>query len=193
MAERSEISAWVGRHILPYEADVRAWLRRAAVAPHEIDDVIQESYCKIATLQDTDHIDNPRAYFFRVARNLVLMQARRARIVRIDTVAEIDALNILDDRPNPEEEVTAHRDLQHLKSLIDALPEKCRRVFVLRKIENLPQKEIARRLGITENTVEAQAAKGLQLILKAWSGNTPKSVRTRYGTDEPEQRNRKRD
>lgn len=183
MSERTEIVIWVGRHILPYEADVRAWLRRASVPPHEIDDVIQESYCKIAALESTAHIANPRAYFFQVARNLVYQQARRARIIRIETVAEIDSLSILDDGPNPEEEVTSLRELERLHAMIAALPERCRQVFVLRKIEDLPQREIAARLGISESTVEAQVTRGLKLILKAWSEgtqNAPKGMRQEH-------------
>lgn len=100
MAERSDIVAWVGRQILPHEGEVRAWLRRSNLPPHEVDDVIQEAYCKLAGLEAVAHIHNPRAYFYQTARTIVLMQARRARIVRIDTIGEIDALNILDERPN---------------------------------------------------------------------------------------------
>ncbi len=192
MVERSDIVVWVGRNILPHEAEVRAWLRRASVAPHEVDDIVQESYCKIASLEGTAHIENPRAYFFQVARSLVFQQARRARVVRIDTVAEVDALNILDDRPSPEEEVSAFRDLQRLKAMIDELPEKCRQIFVLRKIENIPQREIAERLGITEHTVEAHVSRGLQLILKAWSEGTPVQGKTRQGYDGKDRRSRKR-
>lgn len=173
MAERSDIVLWVGRYILPLEGEVRRWLRKAAVAPADVDDVIQEAYCRIAGLDAVSHIKEPRAYFFQVVRNILLEQVRRARIVRIDAVAEMDALNISDDRPSPEQEVGAHRELKRLQQLIDGLPERCRQVFVMRKIEGVPQKEIARRLKITEHTVEAHTGRGLQLILKAWSEGTP--------------------
>jgi RNA polymerase sigma-70 factor (ECF subfamily) len=193
LAERSDIVAWVGRQILPHEGEVRAWLRRSNLPTHEVDDVVQEAYCKLAGLEAVGHIQNPRAYFFQTARTIVLMQARRARIVRIDTIGEIDALNILDERPNPEEEVTAFRDLQRLRALIDTLPEKCRRVFIMRKIEDIPQKEIARRLGITENTVEVHVTKGLQLILKAWAQGASGSRTISRAKKDAGEGNRKRD
>jgi RNA polymerase sigma-70 factor (ECF subfamily) len=34
----------------------------------------------------------------------------------------------------------------------------------LRKVEELPQKEVARRMGVAEKTVEKQVAKGARLI-----------------------------
>jgi RNA polymerase sigma-70 factor (ECF subfamily) len=181
----------VGTHILPHEAEVRAWLRRASVAAHEIDDIVQESYAKLSALPDVGHILNPRAYFFQTARSILYQQARRARIVRIDTVAELDSLNILDDGPNPEEAVSRFRELERLKAMIDTLPEKCRRVFVLRKIENIPQREIARKLGISENTVETHINRGLQLLLKAWAQPAPNQPSTQ--TKSHDTRTRKRD
>jgi RNA polymerase sigma-70 factor (ECF subfamily) len=169
LREKSEIAEWVGRCILPHEAALRRWLRGAVASANDVDDVVQEAYCRIASLESASHIHNPQAYLFQVARNVLVEQVRRSRIVRIDLIAELDALNIADDRPSPEESTLARRELGRLKALIDALPEKCRRVFVLRKIDGISQREIATRLGITENTVEAHAANGLRLILKKWA------------------------
>lgn len=188
MAERSDIVHWVARHILPLEGEVRGWLR-SRILPADIDDVVQEAYCRIAGLKQVAHIADSRAYFFQVVRNILLEQVRRAHIVRIDVVAEMDALNISDDRPSPEQEVSAHRELKRLQHLIDELPERCRQVFVLRKIEGVPQKEIARRLNITEHTVEAHVGRGLQMILKSWSQTAQQDISPRQGHE----RKRKRD
>ena len=45
---RAEIVAFVGGQILPHEADVRAWLRRSGSYPADIDDIVQETYCRLA-------------------------------------------------------------------------------------------------------------------------------------------------
>jgi DNA-directed RNA polymerase specialized sigma24 family protein len=50
--------------------------------------------------------------------------------------------------------------------LIDRLPAKCRRVFILRRIHGVAQREIARMFGITQAAVEKQATRGLKLIIK---------------------------
>jgi RNA polymerase sigma-70 factor (ECF subfamily) len=166
---RAEIVAFVGSQILPHEADVRAWLRRTGSLAADVDDIVQETYCRLAALEAVSHIASGRAYFFRTARNIAIERIRRARIVRIDCVTEIDALNVVDDEPSPERVVAGRRELRRVQTLIEGLPERCRQIFTLRRIHGLSQREVATRLGVTENVVEAQAMRGLRLILRALS------------------------
>jgi len=167
MVDRSAIVAWIAKGVLPHEPQLRAWLRRSMAQEQDIDDVIHETYCRLASLASVEHIENPRAYFFEVARNVVLEEMRRARLARIELVAEIEALHVPDESPSVERIVAGHRELALVQSLISALPDRCRQVFVLRKIHGLSQRQIASTLGETEHAVEKQVARGLRLILKA--------------------------
>ena len=63
--------------------------------------------------------------------------------------------------------VSGVRELQRVEQLIERLPLKCRRVFVLRRIHGVSQREIARMFGISQAAVEKQAARGLKLIVAA--------------------------
>ena len=164
---RSEIVAWVGSNIVPHEVDLRTRLRRMAVPEQEISDIVQDSYLRIAKLDSVAHIRNGRAYFFTTARAVLLQRVRRDKIVRIDSLTEAEALKLYDDDPGPERHTSARRELARVRRLIDALPSPCRQIFELRRIDGVPQREIAERLGIPEHTVEAQSRRGLKLILKA--------------------------
>jgi RNA polymerase sigma-70 factor (ECF subfamily) len=55
--------------------------------------------------------------------------------------------------------------LERVERLIDALPERSRKIVRMRKIEGLPQREIASRLGLSENVVENEVARGLRRVL----------------------------
>jgi RNA polymerase sigma-70 factor (ECF subfamily) len=166
-SNRGIVVAWVGSQILPHEADVRRWLRRAGATPPDIDDIVQEAYCRLAGLATVAHIQNGRAYFFQTVRSIAIERIRRSRVVRIDSVPEIDALSIVDSEPLPERIVASRRELQRVQALIDGLPDRCRQIFTLRRIQGMPQRDIARLLGVTENVVEMQAMRGLRLILQA--------------------------
>lgn len=166
-SDREHIVKWVANEVMPHEAGVRAWLRRARVPADEIDDLMQEAYAKLVGLQRVDQIESPDGYFFQVVRNLLTDKLRRARVVRIETATEIDALSVCSDEPSPEQATAARRELSRVQALIQALPERCRRVFELRKVLGVPQREIARRLGISESAVENEAVRGMRLIMRA--------------------------
>jgi RNA polymerase sigma-70 factor (ECF subfamily) len=162
---RKDIIAWVGGHIVPHEAAVRAWLRRWMGRDQDVDDVVQETYCRIAAMDDVTHVSNGRAYLFQTARNIVLEQARRSKIVRIDNLTDAGASSIVDEAPSVDRVVSGARELQRVEQLIDGLPEKCRKVFILRRVHGVAQREIARMLGVSEAAVEKQASRGLRMIM----------------------------
>jgi len=167
MEHRRRIVAWVAAHVMPHEGGVRAWLRRSLLNPEDVDDLIQEAYARMAALESTEHIEKPDGYFFQVVRNLLTEQIRRSRIIRIEAATELESLSIYTDEPSPERAIAARRELARVKELIEGLPDRCRRIFELRKIHGLPQREIARMLGVTESTVENDGVKGLRLIMQA--------------------------
>lgn len=133
----------------------------------DVEDVIQESYCRLSALNDVSHIQSGRAYFFQTARRIVLDQMRRSKIVRIEAVSEIDALNVVLDEPSPERIASGRRELARVQGFIAALPDRCRRIFEMRKIHGYSQKEIAAELGVSETIVENDVSLGLRLILRA--------------------------
>jgi RNA polymerase sigma factor (sigma-70 family) len=169
---RKDIVAWVGSHVLPHEAAVRAWLKRWTSRAQDVDDVIQEAYCRLAALESVSHIGSGRAYLFQTTRNIVLEQVRRAKIIRIDNMTDIASLSMLDEAPPLDRVVGGARELQRVGELIDQLPPKCRRVFVMRRIHGESQRDIAHTFGISESAVEKLAMRGLKLILKAMEGET---------------------
>ncbi|CAL4869569.1 hypothetical protein MMA231_03861 (plasmid) [Asticcacaulis sp. MM231] len=163
---RSEIVAWVGSHIVPHEARLRLWLKGMRISDDEVNDIIQDAYVRIARLQSVAHISDGKSYFFQTAKSVLIQKIRRSRIVPIGQLTEIDAANLSDTGPSAERRLSARQELDNVRALIASLPDRCRTIFEMRRIQGLSQKEIAKRLGVTENVVEMQAVRGLKLILK---------------------------
>lgn len=161
------MAAWVTEYVIPHETAVRAWLARAHAPQEDIDELIQESYSRLAALESVDHIDRPDAYFFSIARNLLVRRLRRARIVPIEAIAEIDAYQD-DARPSPEREAGGRLDYRRVLALIDALPERRRRIVRMRKLDGYSQREIAAALGVSESIVENEIHQGVQAVQRAW-------------------------
>ena len=155
---------WFAVNILPHEVSLRRWLTRLRVQDPDALDIIQESYALLLERERLDDILNPRAYLFQVAHSLMLRNIRRARIVPILAMEELGSVELADKAATPERNAMGRDDLRHLADLIAGMPEQARQAFVLRRIHALPQREIARRMGISENTVEKHIARGIRWL-----------------------------
>jgi len=162
---------WFLRNILPHEPALRGWLSRSALPGIDPGDVIQEAYTILAELETVDTIRHPRAYLFQVARSVIMRHVRRARIVPIHTVDDLERLEHPDDAASPEQQAIDRDELRQLARAIAAMPLKTREAFVLRRVEGLPQREIAARMRISENTVETHISRGV-LFLIDWFGRS---------------------
>lgn len=151
---------------MPHEPAVRAWLSRAGLAREDIEDVIQESYCSLAGLDAHDHIDRPDGYFFQTARNLVTRRAARSKIVPFVPLVDED---YRDQQPGPERDAGSRIELERVMELLAALPERRRRIFTMRRIEGLSQREIGEAMGVSENVVEHEIRQGLADLKRAWA------------------------
>lgn len=168
-----ERARWFDQHILPHEASLCSWLRRRSLDPHEIDDVVQESYAILASRERLDDLLYPRAYLFKIALSLVLRDARRARIVPFEPIEGMEGDESVDSF-SPERITIARDELKRLAAVIQAMPARVRVAFVMRRVHGLSQREIAERMDISESTVEKHISKGLTLVIERFgrhSGN----------------------
>jgi len=161
---------WLVRHIVPFERRARLWLHRhvRTLSVADADDILQEAYARIWVL-DGDSIANPRAYFLTIMRNLVAEQARRAKVVPMVRMGEIESLNIISDEPGPERHASAGAELDLVGKALEEVPPQARRAFELRKLEGLTVRQVAERLGVSESAVEKLLARALARILSAMS------------------------
>jgi RNA polymerase sigma factor (sigma-70 family) len=144
------------REALEYEGVLRAYLFRYAPNPSDVDELLQETYARLLGMaaKDSSQIRSVRAFVLTIARNVALDWLRHQRVVPVELVADISALDVLDERAKVDEIVSAREELELLAEVVASLPARCRQAFTLRRVYGLGQKEIAARLGISENTIE---------------------------------------
>ena len=77
------------------------------------------------------------------------------------------------------QQVMARQELGFLERAIAGLPEGCRAVLLLRKVDLLSHREIADKLGIAVSTVEKQHARALRLLRAALPGDPDPTPETK--------------
>lgn len=128
------------------------------------EDFMQETWLRAANSPGGAVIANPRSYLFRIAANLVLDHQRRVGQHVELKVAEETAAAVADARPSPENIALHRSEFARLVRILDGLSPRCREVFILCRFEELSHAEIARRLGISRNTVVSHMVSALAAI-----------------------------
>ncbi len=134
---------------------------RRRVGRQEAEDVVQDAYLHLLQRGTAATLEQPRAYLFRIAANLAVDFARKAR-TRLRYAGEgldfdVDAAAAAD----PEATAGAAMELARLRACLSKLPPACREAFLMKRIEGLTHAEIAEKLGISVRTVD-------RFMVRAW-------------------------
>lgn len=162
---------WFTREILVHEGALMRYLFRACRNRDDVHGLRQEVYVRVYQAALKSRPTAPKSFLFTTARNLITDRVRRASIVSIDAVGDMEALNVLIDKVTPERLMSSRQELRRLAEAFDRLPDRCREIFWLCRVEERPQKEVAARLGIGRKAVEKQVAKGIRRIAEYYFGN----------------------
>jgi RNA polymerase sigma-70 factor (ECF subfamily) len=147
--------------------------------PADVDDWCQETALRMFAATRSQEIQQPKAYLFRVARNVALSRIAHRQVkanVRHDLQQREKERNVA---RAADRECQATTDRNRLLQAVAALPERCREVFVMCKFDGYTHREIAEKLGISVSTVEKHLVKGLRLCRQALTSDSSR--------DEPSQ------
>lgn len=130
-------------------------------------ELVQETFLSVYTAKERIHlVDSLNAYIFTIARNKVFS------FYRHELVKKKYEQNLLKDGLEPSvnniSDWIESRELQRLiHQTVNGMPPKCKQVFQLSREQRLSQKDIAKHLNISENTVEQHIRKALNILRKA--------------------------
>jgi RNA polymerase sigma factor (sigma-70 family) len=154
---------------LEFESVLRACLYRYTRNQSDVEELLQETYARLITAAASDdpEVRSVRAFALTIARNVAFDWLRHRQVVPIELVADMEALDVLDENEQIDEIVNSHQELEVLVGAIQGLPDRCRQVFTLRKVYGYSQREIAVRMNISENTVEQHLTRAARRCAEA--------------------------
>ena len=124
-------------------------------------DITQDVFLEIWNRREKLNVSNLKSYLRRAAINKMLNRIKKNRS---DYFEPTELPEQKSDISEPLE-VTKLNNLQEaINKAMDQLPERCRMVFKLRRIEGYSLKEIAAELEISPKTVENQLTKAMKIM-----------------------------
>ena len=157
-------AGWFTSEVQPHEPLLRNYLKGKFPAVREVDDVVQESYLRIWSARAAQPIASTKAFLFKIARHLAIDLVRRERVSPFQPVRDFGGLSVIKEGRSAVEALDVEEKIHLLAAALATLPDRCREITVLHKLEAIPQKEIAERLGLSPRTVEVEVAQGVKRI-----------------------------
>lgn len=126
----------------------------------DIEDLTHETFLKCFAAELKIEIKEPRAFLFRVAKNLALSEVKKKSHRKTKFIEDFSGSDVLLDRQqaSAEAQIDGQRKLVAFTKAIANLPEPYQRAFLMRKVEKLKFKQIATRLDVSVSTVEKRVA-----------------------------------
>jgi RNA polymerase sigma factor (sigma-70 family) len=126
-------------------------------------------------------IQNIEAFAVTTARHVALDWLRRQQVVKLDNLDDISDSNLQDGALDLDEVIHTHQQVVRIAAGIAQLSQRAREVFILRRVYDLSQKEIAARLGISEGAVEQQLIRGMKRCLQLLQAEEASRLAPRNG------------
>jgi len=168
-----DVDHWFSANLFPHEGALLAVARRMTGNSETAKDVVHDAYADVLRDDRWRSIQNPRAYTMKAVRSLAGRLLQRARIVPIELLANMEEVTQMDLNPNAFELLSAKERRQVVLDAIETLPPQCRRVVKLRRLVEMPPRDIAKEMGISVSTVEQHLARGMALIADALAEHEP--------------------
>ena len=142
-----------------HEKELRNFIRKRVTHSPDADDLLHEVFLKITKHRDkVIHAQNPGTYIFAIARNVIndffrQQKTKEASIKEMPPFEDSDECNF-----------TQFLAQCCLPGFIRKLPEKYREALILSEIQQVPQKEIAQKLGISYSGAKSRIQRGRQKL-----------------------------
>ncbi len=146
-----------------YKGKLYDFIKRSLPFEEDAESIVQEIFTKLwVNRLELDPSKSLSAFLFTIAKNEVFGHLRKL-LVRRKYLEELK-FSVEESSGGTELQVEYEELKKMVAGLISSMPEKRRRIFELSREEGLTYKEIARQLGISENTVDTQIRKALSFL-----------------------------
>ncbi len=127
-------------------------------------DLTSETFTRVwESLQETEEIKNPRAYAYRIARNIVIDHYRKREFQKVTTPEEVV---VPDKEKRADEKAEIDSEMERVTKALGRLNEDYQNVIIWYYLDELSVAEVAELLGKPETTVRVIVHRALKALKK---------------------------
>jgi len=152
-SKKPTVEAWFDQ----YHQRLLGFLTHELNVETEADDLAQEVFLRLLRLEDTEAVNHPRAFLFRIASNVVSDWRDRNRRLLVESPQTFEQMPSL---ASPEKTLVAEARAKALNEALKRLPHIQSSALVLRVKHGLTYGEVANHLGVSERMVKRYVVKG---------------------------------
>jgi RNA polymerase sigma-70 factor (ECF subfamily) len=132
----------------------------------EIEDLVQDVFLRLLNHQNVTEMEGARGYVFETANSVFVDWLRKSRTRRADRHDPFDPQHHGSTDFEAERVLSGREELARATAILMELPERTRVIFVLRRIEGMKYKDIARHLGISVSAVEKNVSRAMSYLME---------------------------
>ncbi len=151
----------LGAQFRQYGAEMLQYIARHVQDKATAEDLTQEVFLRAQRTENWPEIEDPRAYLFATARNLLTDHFRQRKAQQQDDILVFDEALYKEHGTSEEKRLEARSDLRMLATAIQSLPPRARKAFMLNRVYRFSYGEVGKMMRISPRTVEHHVAKGL--------------------------------
>lgn len=126
-------------------------------------DLMQDTFARTWDyLRKGKEVDNLKAFLYKVANNLIIDQYRKKKEISLDNLQK----NGFDVESQDKEKIVIDAEKNNVLRLVEKLEPQHREIIVMRYVDDLTIKEIAKIIGQSENVVSVRINRGVKEIKK---------------------------
>ena len=155
MAQESDFHSLYSEH----HGWLYAWLCKRLGCSHSAADVAQNTFLRLLSLSSLPALREPRGFLTTTATRLIIDESRRKKVEQhyLDTWFYYHGEQAV--APSSEELALITETLTAVIQLLESLPDKCQRAFLMSKFEGMPYGDIAKALGVSKSMVQQYITK----------------------------------
>jgi RNA polymerase sigma factor (sigma-70 family) len=165
--ESGDSVASLARQAIAYRAGLVQFFRRKTRDTGEIEDLVQEVFLRISARRSGDAIDNLGGYVFQTAASVLADRHRRRTVRHADDHVEFDTERHAANDFDAAHIVETRQSLRAAVAALEILPERTRAIFILRRLEGHPYRDIAEQFGISISAVEKHMVRAVQHLMNS--------------------------